>query len=704
MKRSLLCLVAFVVLTACEQAVLHGPIGGAQVTITELRSGQLVASGELTDDLEAARARWEHFDSFDEQVVLGVLGFFPSYELPLTADRWYLVSLQGGFDYDADGDLVRDDNPENIAGPIRALMTGEQLLNRAFTLGALSESAWQWLRQHYGVMTDAELANALDQYAAALVGDIYQPDLGVLDYYDLLSWNPLYFSRDSFRGSVADLASLEDAIASGAGDEQRLEIVQQMVSLKVPVGASDAWFRQQVSPQIAQARCIACHVEGGLAGASEHLLVDDSELDHLDINGDMYAELVDSLGVQTILDKAQGLNHQGGVQLIASSEDYQALQTYLNLLDGSNQEAEVLEELTLGYALASPADTLRRASLLLAGSLPSVEISTEAELAQQLRALMSGEGFHQFLLESANDRLLTDKWIEDIPVEIFFQPFYPDLTNHAAAISEGGDQESVYELIQGVSFGVAREPLELIAHIIENDLPYTEILTADYTMVNPSLALAYRADVSFEDPQNINLWQPAQIEGYTRIDESTEYEEAMDFGAYVSGGLPTNYPHAGVLNTPGWLARYPSTDTNRNRARSRWTWYHFLGFDIEGSARRSTDPAALSDTDNPTLKNPNCTVCHEIMDPVAGAYQNYGDAGFYKDQFGGEDALPLQYKRDRQAEDPYQFGDTWYRDMRAPGFDGWSYADSDNTLQSLALDMVGDFRFALGTVKFWWPA
>ena len=209
-----------------------------------------------------------------------------------------------------------------------------------------------------------------------------------------------------------------------------------------------------------------------------------------------------------------------------------------------------------------------------------------------------------------------------------------------------GDEELIYQWIRGISHGLAREPLELIAHVIENELPYTEILTADYTMVNPQLAVAYRSDVDFVDDSNIDQWQMAVTEGYTRIDQSTVYENADDFGAYVSGGLPTVYPHAGVLNTLGWLSRYPSTATNRNRARSRWTWYHFLGFDIERSAPRTTDPEALADTDNPTLKNPNCTVCHEIMDPVAGAYQNYGDDGFYKDQYLGMDSLPELYKRD----------------------------------------------------------
>ena len=56
------------------------------------------------------------------------------------------------------------------------------------------------------------------------------------------------------------------------------------------------------------------------------------------------------------------------------------------------------------------------------------------------------------------------------------------------------------------------------------------------------------------------------------------------------------------------------------------------------------DPDVLKDTNNPTMHNPACTGCHERMDPVAGAFQNYGDAGLYKDQFGGLDSLDDYYK------------------------------------------------------------
>ena len=349
-------------------------------------------------------------------------------------------------------------------------------------------------------------------------------------------------------------------------------------------------------------------------------------------------------------------------------------------------------------------------------------------------------------------------------------------------------------------------------------------------------------------------FKPSRIVSYYREGEGFKAEHDPVIGAtriIDPGPLITDYPHAGILNTTAFLQRYPSTATNRNRARARWTYYHFLGVGVEKSASRTTDPVALADTNNPTMHNPNCTVCHSVLDPVAGAFQNYNDGGFYKSNWGGLDSLDEFYKHaphggqdvtidafswnDRRTfsvsgwlpggesavglqvilprePDPsgwtphlgidylaiwrsdgslveryeledmfadrdgwprnseycgytissdgngdkdsyrlweclltipvevpengdysvevvawvldyngyypdtpatlriwvpayfYEEGDTWYRDMRVPGFAGAQAPNPDNSLQWLARQIVADERFAEATVKFWWPA
>lgn len=510
--------------------------------------------------------------------------------------------------------------------------------------------------------------------------------------------------------------SIDEAFAMTASVDGSSESLQAAIDATLSTvagfglsgGRSNAdYFEEQVSEPVVQDTCIACHVEGGVSGHTRLVFVDSGTEGHAELNYEQFANLAaeEEDAADYVLSKVQGVGHGGGVQLTADSEEFAALAGLMALITGDSVGTgggDVFD----GLSKSSNARTLRRASLLLGGELPEqsldVEVS-EAELRSEVRALMQGDAFHKFLIEGANDRLLTDKWIDNAIPNFFFQPYYPNLVNLIASYYDAGDQASLRQMGAGVGFGLARQPLELIAYIVENDLPYTDILTAEYTMVNPQLDIMFGSGIGFEDESNFDQWQVGTVEDYVRIDESTVYERA-EIGAYVSGGLPTDYPQAGLLNTPGWLARYPSTDTNRNRARSRWTYYHFVGLDIEKSASRTTDPDALADTDNPTLNNPNCTVCHETMDPVSGAYQNYGDDGFYKDQFLGMDSLPRLYKRDSSVDEPYQFGEVWYNDMLEPGFNGEVFSDTDQTLRLLADAIVADDRFAEATVKFWWPA
>ena len=87
---------------------------------------------------------------------------------------------------------------------------------------------------------------------------------------------------------------------------------------------------------------------------------------------------------------------------------------------------------------------------------------------------------------------------------------------------------------------------------------------------------------------------------------------------------------------------------------------------------------------------------------MAGAFQNYGENGAYREAWRGRDSLDGLYKEG--AGSPYVEGDTWYRDMRAPGFDATAVPDAANSLQWLARRIAENERFAEGTVKFWWPA
>ena len=306
--------------------------------------------------------------------------------------------------------------------------------------------------------------------------------------------------------------------------------------------------------------------------------------------------------------------------------------------EGTAAAALTPETLFDTVLLASDRKTLRRAALIFAGRIPtdaeykSVQSGKASDLRAAIRGLMEGPQFHEFLLRASNDRLLTDR--QDQNVLFRLNGFLVDYTNEnyrraaAVAVRRGKDWQAYKDWQEAVQYGAWRAPTELIAHVVENDLPYTEILTADYIMANPWTAPAYGKSVRFDDPTDVHEFRPSKITDYYRKGPGYEgeFDPVVDAQRVLKrGSLHTDYPHAGILNTHAFLKRYPSTATNRNRARARWTYYHFLGLDVEKSASRTTDPVALADTNNPTLHNPACTVCHSVLDPVAGAFQNYGD-------------------------------------------------------------------------------
>ena len=266
------------------------------------------------------------------------------------------------------------------------------------------------------------------------------------------------------------------------------------------------------------------------------------------------------------------------------------MQRFLGLLGEEIRLAALTPETLFDtVVMASPRKTLRRAALIFAGRIPTdaeyaaVEGGDEWALRTTIRGLMEGPQFHEFLIRASNDRLLTDRDGDGIGFHSFVD-FSREHYRRKKAAHDSGDERAWNEFgqwVDRVGHGVLRAPLELIAYVAENDLPYTEILTADYIMANPVTAAAYGASTRFDDPEDIHEFRPSRIVDYYRQGEGYESEyNPLTLAVRVldPGPLQTDYPHAGILDTIAFLKRYPSTATNRNRARSRWQhpWQNFL--------------------------------------------------------------------------------------------------------------------------------
>ena len=511
--------------------------------------------------------------------------------------------------------------------------------------------------------------------------------------YDVEGESRLLFTPDPAQISVAAADVLPDDSTSSAAEK----------------------FTAEIETAVVQAKCILCHVEGGLARNSSLQFQRTNTASALN-NFSALSAYIDEKGAELLLAKVTGKQaHAGGTQLEQGSSDYAALQAVLDeiiALDNQTlyafsasdaeptaRQASFLTEVTLEPREA----TLRRATLLMQGRLPTDAerraVVSDAALRKALRELMQGEAFREFVVASVNDRLLTEG--SDSALNTAYQ-FFLKLHNLKAEVSLNDTDWNIEREIQD---NLRRTSGELVAHVIENELPYSEILTADYMMMNRTMNTWLEGTATFTSDDSDDVFKPSVVRGYYYRDalEEVEFHENSN-SIYRAIGEPVkDFPHAGLLTDFGFLSRYPTTATNRNRARARWTFYHFLGIDIEKSSQRPTDEASLSDRNNPTMNNANCTVCHALLDPVAGAFQNWDEDNFYRGSGNGQDALDGFYKYPRDgSQSPYRRGDLWYRDMRDPGLFDVKITERDTTLRELGRLIAEEPLFLTASAAFWW--
>ena len=121
---------------------------------------------------------------------------------------------------------------------------------------------------------------------------------------------------ESAAGLLTNLSTTRDARRSAANE------------------AAQAVFQTLVSESIVQSRCVTCHVRGGQSKRTRLIFVPVSNPDHLMLNFAAFKDfLVDfEDGATRILDKIQGNDHGGGVQVAAGTEDLANMNRFLDRL------------------------------------------------------------------------------------------------------------------------------------------------------------------------------------------------------------------------------------------------------------------------------------------------------------------------------------------------------------------------------------
>jgi hypothetical protein len=153
---------------------------------------------------------------------------------------------------------------------------------------------------------------------------------------------------------------------------------------------------------------------------------------------------------------------------------------------------------------------------------------------------------------------------------------------------------------QELYVAASEEPLELVWHVVDADLPYSEIVTADYVLANEALAAIYGLDYDAELAASGAEWQRTH---------------------YVDGR-----PHAGVLSTSEPYRRHVSNGSNFHRGRANF-WATTLLCEpfstrdvvVEGGVDLSDEAAVAAAVST----NPTCIGCHQALDPMADLFWGF---------------------------------------------------------------------------------
>lgn len=274
---------------------------------------------------------------------------------------------------------------------------------------------------------------------------------------------------------------------------------------------------------------------------------------------------------------------------------------------------------TLDEAAPMPTRALLLLPLLLAGCAEDPAAVEGVELLdarrQLIRLSVDLRGVHPSEAElaaiEANPDLYegyVDRWLDDDRL----LPRMREVFNQRFLVETGGTYGQGYPGASSrqVAAAIADEPLRLIERIIDQDLPYTEVVTADYTMANPLLAEMW----DLERTESSSGWEPAR------------YQDGRE--------------HAGVLSMSSVWLRYDSMGGNANRHRANAVSKMLLCDDYLSRPivlNRAAVDQLIEDPETAIRTNESCQSCHSTLDPLSAHFFGFfyyddedGDASMYR--------------------------------------------------------------------------
>jgi hypothetical protein len=209
--------------------------------------------------------------------------------------------------------------------------------------------------------------------------------------------------------------------------------------------------------------------------------------------------------------------------------------------------------------------------------------------------------------------------------------------------------------LQAINSSVVQAPARLIEHVVLQERPYSEIVTADYTLADDNVATVWGLAYDAGGP----TWQ------------ETRY--------------PDSRPHAGILSDSFLFTRHSTTYSNKSRGRANaisraLLCYDFLSREIPiDSTIDLADPAAVA---NAVEQNPACVSCHQTLDPLAAYFSTF---------------YPIYVPSDLDGYPFSSYAPAFTQVFRAtnPGYFGVARGD----LRELGASIAEDPRFSLCAAK-----
>ncbi len=222
----------------------------------------------------------------------------------------------------------------------------------------------------------------------------------------------------------------------------------------------------------------------------------------------------------------------------------------------------------------NPVAQLFRASLDLRGIRPTLE---------EIERVEADSSEYEVLV----DEYLYDQRFGERLRSLYAEVFLTRQDNYSVdAFDHGLSDDDQFDFVRSVG----DETLYMLSTIAEEDLPYSELVLADWTMANELLASIWPLDY----PAGATGWQKAQ------------YNDAR--------------PKAGILSTNSLWWRYQSTSSNANRGKANAISKILLCTDYLAKSVAFDRTVNLLDQDalNDALRtNPGCVACHHSLDGLA---------------------------------------------------------------------------------------